>query len=146
MAAGLTIRSDKLREFQDSFEKAVTQMTCPEDWIPKLIIDAEIELADITENLIDEIEKLSPFGSGNPEPLFAAQNVKVVSSKTVGRNHRKMMLIQDNTPDPKAISAIRFNATGPLQTQTSFDRIAFRLRWNRWNNNKSIQLIVEDAV
>ena len=146
MAAGLTIRSDKLREFQDSFEKAVTQMTCPEDWIPKLIIDAEIEFADITENLIDEIEKLSPFGSGNPEPLFAAQNVKVVSSKTVGRNHRKMMLIQDNTPDPKAISAIRFNATGPLQTQTSFDRIAFRLRWNRWNNNKSIQLIVEDAV
>ena len=146
MAAGLTIRSDKLREFQDSFEKAVTQMTCPEDWIPKLIIDAKIEFADITENLIDEIEKLSPFGSGNPEPLFAAQNVKVVSSKTVGRNHRKMMLIQDNTPDPKAISAIRFNATGPLQTQTSFDRIAFRLRWNRWNNNKSIQLIVEDAV
>ena len=146
MAAGLTIRSDKLREFQDSFEKAVTQMTCPEDWIPKLIIDAEIEFADITENLIDEIEKLSPFGSGNPEPLFAAQNVKVVSSKTVGRNHRKMMLIQDNIPDPKAISAIRFNATGPLQTQTSFDRIAFRLRWNRWNNNKSIQLIVEDAV
>ena len=146
MAAGLTIRSDKLREFQDSFEKAVTQMTCPEDWIPKLIIDAEIEFADITENLIDEIEKLSPFGSGNPEPLFAAQNVKVVSSKTVGRNHRKMMLIQDNTPDPKAISAIRFNATGPLLNQTSFDRIAFRLRWNRWNNNKSIQLIVEDAV
>ena len=146
MAAGLTIRSDKLREFQDSFEKAVTQMTCPEDWIPKLIIDAEIEFADITENLIDEIEKLSPFGSGNPEPLFAAQNVKVVSSKMVGRNHRKMMLIQDNTPDPKAISAIRFNATGPLLNQTSFDRIAFRLRWNRWNNNKSIQLIVEDAV
>ena len=146
MAAGLTIRSDKLREFQDSFEKAVTQMTCPEDWIPKLIIDAEIELADITENLIDEIEKLSPFGSGNPEPLFAAQNVKVVSSKMVGRNHRKMMLTQDNIPNPKAISAIRFNATGPLLNQTSFDRIAFRLRWNRWNNNKSIQLIVEDAV
>jgi single-stranded-DNA-specific exonuclease len=146
MAAGLTIRSDKLGEFQDSFEKAVTQMTCPEDWIPKLIIDAEIELADITKNLTDEIEKLSPFGTGNPEPLFAAQNVKVVSSKMVGRNHRKMALIQDTTPGAKPISAIRFNATGPAQTQTSFVRIAFRLRWNRWNNNKAIQLIVEDAV
>jgi single-stranded-DNA-specific exonuclease len=146
MAAGLTIRAEKLREFQDAFETAVTQMACPEDWIPKLTIDAEIELADITENLIDEIEKLSPFGSGNPEPVFAARNVKVVSSKMVGRDHRKMVLIQDAKPTAKPVSAIRFNAKGPMEIQTSFDRIAFRLRWNRWNNNRAIQLIVEDAV
>ena len=145
MAAGLTIRSEKLSEFQDAFEKAVTQMTCPEDWIPKLTIDAEIELADITENLIDEIERLSPFGTGNPEPVFAARNVMVVSSKLVGRNHRKMALIQDGTSKAKPISAIRFNATGPVQNQTFFARIAFRLRWNRWNNNRTMQLVVEDV-
>jgi single-stranded-DNA-specific exonuclease len=146
MAAGLSIRVEKLREFQDAFEKAVTQMTGPEDWIPKLNIDAEIQLADITENLIDEIEKLSPFGTGNPEPVFASRNVKVVSSKMVGKNHRKMALVQDANPDAKPVFAIRFNAEGPMQTQTSFARIAFRLRWNRWNNNRALQLIVEDAV
>jgi len=146
MAAGLSIRVEKLREFQDAFEKAVTQMTGPEDWIPKLTIDAEIQLADITENLIDEIEKLSPFGTGNPEPVFASRNVKVVSSKMVGKNHRKMALVQDANPDAKPVFAIRFNAEGPMQTQTSFARIAFRLRWNRWNNNRALQLIVEDAV
>jgi len=146
MAAGLSIRAEKLEEFQDAFEKAVTQMTYPEDWIPKLTIDAEIELADIAENLIDEIERLSPFGSGNPEPVFAARNVKVVSSKMVGKNHRKMVLFQGANPGAKPVAAIRFNAKGPMQTQMSFDRIAFRLRWNRWNNNKAVQLIVEDAV
>jgi single-stranded-DNA-specific exonuclease len=145
MAAGLTIRSEKLSEFQDAFEKAVTQMTCPEDWIPKLTIDAEIELADITENLIDEIERLNPFGTGNPEPVFAARNVTVVSSKLVGRNHRKMALIQDGISNAKPISAIRFNAAGPVQNQTFFARIAFRMRWNRWNNNRTIQLVVEDV-
>jgi len=145
MAAGLTIRSEKLSEFQDAFEKAVTQMTGPEDWIPKLTIDAEIELADITENLIDEIERLSPFGAGNPEPVFAARNVMVVSSNLVGRNHRKMALIQDGSSNAKPISAIRFNATGPVQNQTFFGRIAFHLRWNRWNNNRTIQLVVEDV-
>ena len=146
MAAGLTIRAEKLREFQDAFEQAVTRMTCPEDWIPRLTIDAEIELADITENLIDEIEMLSPFGNKNPEPVFAARNVRVVSSKMVGKNHRKMALVQDANPDAKPAFAIRFNAEGPMQAQTSFARMAFRLRWNRWNNNKTIQLIVEDAV
>jgi single-stranded-DNA-specific exonuclease len=146
MAAGLTIRAEKLGEFQDAFENAVSKMTCPEDWIPKLTIDAEIVLADITEGLIDEIERLSPFGTGNPEPVFAARNVKVVSSKIVGKNHRKMVLIQDADPAAKPVAAIRFNAQGPMQTQASFDRIAFRLRWNRWNGNRTIQLIIEDAA
>jgi single-stranded-DNA-specific exonuclease len=146
MAAGLTIRAEKLREFQDAFEGVVTQMTSPEDWMPKLTIDAEIELGDITENLTDEIEKLSPFGTGNPEPMFAARNVRVVSSKMVGKNHRKMVLVQGADPGAKPAFAIRFNAEGPMLSQTSFTRIAFRLRWNRWNNNRTIQLIVEDAV
>lgn len=146
MAAGLTVRAEKLSEFQDAFESAVTQMTGPEDWIPKLTIDAEIELADINENLIDEIEKLSPFGTGHPEPIFAARNVKVVSSKMVGKNHRKMALIQDAGPVAKPVSAIRFNADEPMRTRESFARIAFRLRWNRWNDNRTIQLIIEDAV
>jgi hypothetical protein len=64
----------------------------------------------------------------------------------VGKNHRKMALVQDANPDAKPVFAIRFNAEGPMQTQTSFARIAFRLRWNRWNNNRALQLIVEDAV
>jgi single-stranded-DNA-specific exonuclease len=110
-----------------------------------MTIDAEIKFSDISENLINEIEILSPFGSGNPEPVFMARNVKVVSSKMVGKNHRKMLLVQDAGREQKTVHAIRFNAEGRMQTETTFSQIAFRLRWNRWNNTKSIQLIVEDV-
>jgi single-stranded-DNA-specific exonuclease len=145
MAAGLTIRTQKLAEFQHTFEKTVAKMTRSEDSTPQLTIDAEIKFADISEILIDEIEALSPFGIANPEPVLMTRNVQVVSSKIVGKNHRKMLLAQDSDSAQKPVHAIRFNADGRIQAQTAFSRIAFRLRWNRWNANKTAQLIIEDA-
>jgi single-stranded-DNA-specific exonuclease len=145
MAAGLTIKADNLVEFQRSFENAVTQMFQPAERTPRLTIDTRIHFDDISEKLVDEIETLSPFGTKNPEPVLMAENIKVVSSKIVGKNHRKMMLVQDGQSSSKPVSAIRFNAEDNLLKEATFTRIAFRLRWNRWNNNKSIQLIIEDG-
>jgi single-stranded-DNA-specific exonuclease len=145
MAAGLTIKAENLIEFQRSFEKAVRRMPQSDDRTPRLTIDTQIRFDDISEVLIDEIETLSPFGNENPEPVFMAQNIKVVSSKIVGKNHRRMMLVQDVQPSGKPVPAICFNAEDNLLKETMFSRIAFRLRWNRWNNNKTIQLIIEDA-
>jgi single-stranded-DNA-specific exonuclease len=145
MAAGLTIKSENLFEFQHLFEKAVTRMTQPDDRTPRLTVDAEIHFDDISARLLDEIEALSPFGTDNPEPVFMAQNIKVVSSKIVGKYHRRMTLTHDDHYSGKPFAAIRFNAEDTLLKETKFARVAFRLRWNRWNGNKTIQLLIEDA-
>jgi single-stranded-DNA-specific exonuclease len=145
MAAGLTIKAENLIKFQKSFEKAVRRMPQSDDRIPRLTVDSQIHLDHISEVLIDEIETLNPFGNQNPEPVFMAQNIKVVSSKIVGENHRKMMLVQDVQPSGRPFPAICFNAEDNLLKKTKFSRIAFRLKWNRWNGNKTIQLIIEDA-
>jgi single-stranded-DNA-specific exonuclease len=145
MAAGLTIKAENLIEFQRMFENAVARMAQSDDRTPRLTVDSEIHFDDISPKLIDEIETLSPFGTDNPEPVFMAQNIKVESSKIVGKNHRRMMLAHDVQPSGKPVPAIRFNAEGNLLKETTFTRIAFRLRWNRWNDNKTIQLIIEDA-
>jgi single-stranded-DNA-specific exonuclease len=145
MAAGLTIKAENLIEFQKSFEKAVRQMPQSDDRTPRLTVDAQIHLDDISEVLIDEIETLNPFGNQNPEPVFMAQNINVISSKIVGENHRRMMLGQNVQPSGRPVPAICFNAGDNLLKKTMFRRIAFRLRWNRWNGNKTIQLIIEDA-
>ena len=120
-------------------------MSVSDNRIPRLTIDNSLHFDDISERLIDEIESLSPFGTANPEPVFMAQNIKVVSSKIIGSNHRRMMLVQDGQSSGKPVPAIRFNAEDNLLSATTFSRIAFRLRWNRWNDNKTIQLIIEDA-
>jgi single-stranded-DNA-specific exonuclease len=145
MAAGLTIKVENLIEFQRSFEKAVRRMLQPDDRTPRLSVDTQIHFDDISQELIDEIETLSPFGTENPEPVFMAQDIKVVSSKIVGEKHRRMMLAHNIQPPGKPVPAICFNAEGNLLKKTIFGRIAFRLRWNRWNDSKTIQLVIEDA-
>ena len=72
MAAGLKIKTEKIDRFESKFENFVVDITKPNDFIPKIYIDYELAFDDISKGLIDEIESLNPFGTGNPEPVFMA--------------------------------------------------------------------------
>ena len=145
MAAGIKIKTEKIARFQTNFENAIGNMTKPDDFIPKISIDYELDFDDIADALIDEIEFLKPFGSGNNEPLFMSRNVRVASSKIVGKNHRRMLLKQASGSAGKTFNAIHFNIDPSIPLKEHFDQIAFRLRWNRWNEKKSAQLIIEEV-
>ena len=144
MAAGLQIREEKIADFQDAFEKEIQRTTSPETLIPALQIDSELDFTTISDGLIDELELLMPFGTGNPEPLFLARNVKVTNSKIVGKSHRRMILSQASGYTTATIPAIQFNVDDEDAKKFHFDQIVFRLHWNRWNGKKSAQIVVED--
>ncbi len=144
MAAGLKIKLKNIDRFKINFDNSVSSGITPADFTPKLSIDGELDFDDISDRLIDEIESLTPFGNGNPEPLFIAKNVDVFSSKIVGKNHRSMLLKQSAGKIPKIFNAIHFNALTDAPLKDNFDRIAFRLRWNRWNGQKKVQIVVEE--
>ncbi|UCD79411.1 MAG: single-stranded-DNA-specific exonuclease RecJ [Desulfobacterales bacterium] len=146
MAAGLKIREENIADFQTAFEEAVRTVSQPEDLIPKLPIDSELDFGAISADLVDEMESLIPFGAGNPEPLFMSSNVKVVSSKIVGKNHRRMVLRQSSAPNIAALQAIHFNVDDRMARQNKFEKMIFKLRWNRWNGKKTTQIIVEDLL
>lgn len=145
MAAGIKIKTKKIAQFQTKFENAIDNMTKSDDFIPKISIDYELDFDDISDALIDEIESLKPFGSGNPEPLFMSRNVKVASSKIVGKNHRRMLLKQASENVGKTYNAIHFNIDPSIPLKEHFDQIAFRLRWNLWNEKKTSQLIIVEV-
>ena len=144
MAAGLLIREEKIADFQDAFEKEIQRTTSSEVLIPSLQIDSELDFTAISDDLIDELELLMPFGAGNPEPLFLARNVKVVNSKIVGKSHRRMILSQASGYTAVTIPAIHFNVNDEDAKKFHFDQIVFRLHWNRWNGKKANQIVVED--
>jgi single-stranded-DNA-specific exonuclease len=144
MAAGLKIKTEKIGRFESKFENFVHDMTKPDDFIPKITIDYELAFDDISKGFIDEIESLNPFGTGNPEPIFMARNITVVSSKIVGKHHRRMLLKQSGGNTGTTLHAIHFNANTGIPVKQGFDRIAFRLRWNRWNGRKTAQIIIEE--
>ncbi|MDM8526449.1 single-stranded-DNA-specific exonuclease RecJ, partial [Desulfococcaceae bacterium HSG8] len=141
MAAGLTIRTENIPLFQKNFEKTVREMTGNRDFLQTISIDYELNFNNISDGLINELESLEPFGEGSREPLFMTRNVRVVSSRIVGKNHRRMKLKQGSG---RIMEAIHFNID-PDTMKGRFDQMAFRLRWNRWNGRKTAQIIVEEV-
>jgi single-stranded-DNA-specific exonuclease len=145
MAAGLKIKAENIDRFKICFEDVVSQMAEPVDFIPKIDIDSRLDLVDISDKLIDELESLKPFGVANHEPLFMTNKINIVSSKLVGNHHRQMVLEQKLENTSKTFNAIQFNVDTRIPMKDTFDRIAYRLRWNRWNGRKNAQIIVEET-
>lgn len=143
LAAGLSVRTENIRKLQAAFEEAVARLTTCTNNGPILEIDSEIEFSQIRPNLLNELTRLEPFGSDNPPPVFAARDVGVVSAAMVGRHHRRMSLRQSSN-DSDTVDAIHFNLTPDTPRADSFERLAFRLKWNRYRGKKSIQIVIED--
>jgi single-stranded-DNA-specific exonuclease len=144
MAAGLKIRQENIDDFKNAFEKSILNRSGSEDLIQTLKVDAELDFVTISDALIDELESLMPYGTGNPEPLFVSSNVRVVSSKIVGQRHRRMVLRQSSRPNTPLFQAIHFNVDDRSAKEKSFAKVAFKLRWNRWNGKKTVQMVIED--
>jgi single-stranded-DNA-specific exonuclease len=150
-AAGITLRAENIPVFRRDFAKIVCQKTTPEDFVPKLVIDAEISGSDVSDELADELEALAPFGTGNPEPVFVLSEVDVVSARVVGGRHLQMRLRPLNPSkagQTRLSDAILFNppATDCKPPPKRFQRIACHVRWNRWRDKKNIQLVIKDFV
>jgi single-stranded-DNA-specific exonuclease len=145
MAAGLSLTPKKLEAFRSRFEDSVSESLSPQDLVPELTVDQELEFTEISELLINEIESLAPFGAGNPEPVFMSRGVRVISSNIIGGHHRRMILTQADNSNAKKINAIQFNIETEQPLRGTFDRIAFKIRWNRWRGSKTAQLVIEDV-
>ena len=142
LAAGLSLPTANIPAFRSRLETIVGQMTANLGVEPTLSIDANVPLEMITPELMNSLDRLEPFGQGNPHPLFMATGVRVHASKTVGDRHRQMVL-ESGSGNGGRHPAIQFNVTdGPLGVD-QLNKIAYRPQWNYWNGRKNLQLIVE---
>ena len=145
MAAGFKVRSNEIPAFKEAFERAVLNlgMFKESEITNRIPIDCRISFNEITEQLMDALETLEPFGNGNPEPVFLTEGLNVVSQKIVGKKHRQMVLAQPSTAGKKYLHAIQFNVDSTEPLDGALPHLAYRLRWNRWNGRKRLQLIIQ---
>lgn len=142
-AAGLQVMGSKIVDFHRSLESHLTEATSEKDYITAVVADARLPLSAITPALIDELETLAPFGEGNREPLFIAEDIQVLSTSEVGRNHRRYVLAATGNSHLDKCMAIRFNHPGGTP-EKRIAKLLYSLRWNRWNGGKSPQLLIHD--
>ena len=106
MAAGFSLK----RENVDAFRKKLNE-NCnltEEEMAEKVVIDMEMPFSCVTENLVEELSKLEPFGKGNTKPVFAARNVTLLSGRILGKNKNVLKLRVRDTSGTE-IDAMCFN-------------------------------------
>jgi single-stranded-DNA-specific exonuclease len=141
-AAGVTLEAGKLEEFRVKFEKLARDRIDPKDMAPKIEVDARLDLESVTPQLMKELEMLPPFGCQNPQPVFWAGPLAVISSKVVGNDHLKLRLKQQGM----IFDSIAFGkgALHPLKGK-AVDAL-FNIETNTWRGMESIQLVIVDLM
>lgn len=92
-AAGLSIKPENIDAFREDFFQNVIDQVCVDELIPDLDIDAEALIGQITVSMINDLEKLAPFGESNPRPVLCATDVKLAEEpKTMGTDGRHLSL------------------------------------------------------
>ena len=87
-AAGLAVELSRLDEFREAFNMVVKELMKDELLIREIVIDAEIELGEITPRFQRLLREFAPFGPQNQRPVFLARDVEVLGSpRIVGKNH-----------------------------------------------------------
>jgi single-stranded-DNA-specific exonuclease len=143
MASGLTLSPDRLPDLAEGLRNHLKTHYAPDDFAKTLTIDAVLDINDICLDLARDLDRLRPFGTDNPEPLFLAKRLNVVSSTIIGRSHRKMLLKNADTPTGPAVEAFHFNVQDPLQPPVFYDQLAFRLKLSKFKTDTP-QMIVEE--
>ena len=146
-AAGLTMKIENIPAFTRRFEDAVTETITDEQLTPDMLIDAEIDFADISAKFVRILKQFRPFGPQNMSPVFLTRNVvDTGAAKIVGKcgEHLKLDLRQTKNPE------IIFQAIGfqlgefynIIKTGKPFD-ICYAIEENTFREETRIQLQVK---
>jgi single-stranded-DNA-specific exonuclease len=94
-AGGFEVAAGDLDALQEGLDAAFEEQVGPEPLRPTLKVDAQVELGELDTRFYHHLERLRPFGPGNPEPVLACAGVECLSSRVVAERHLKVRLAQN---------------------------------------------------
>ncbi len=150
MAAGFSLDHDRLDDFNAFLSERISKQIEEEGIVPTINIDGAVSVEGATMELVEVLQKLAPFGTGNAEPRFAFSNVRIAKSDVVGVNHVRCFLI--GLDSKKQLAAIAFNCVDTelgralLRHKGLPLHIVGRLRENIWQGRSSVQLLIDDVA
>jgi len=148
MAAGLTIRPEAVPELRAFLTERLAQETALALAADALDIDALVTPASADRALWSEFQRLTPFGPGNPEPLFAAAGVRVEQAISAKGGHIRCVLVDERGAKLRAVAwrAAETELGRRLLSQTGALHVAGRLKPDDWKGREAVELEIEDAA
>lgn len=144
MAAGFSLREEDVDEFRRRLNRQANLK--PEDFISKVWIDVAMPLEYISENLVNELKILEPFGQGNEKPQFAQKNLSIRSSRVLGKNRNavKLALVTENG---LAMDGMLFTEGDRFMEELEGKRkidVIYYPDINEYNGNRTLQIVIRD--
>jgi len=145
MAAGITIEVEKISRFAADFEAYAKKHLNKNDSVAKLHIDAMVPLSEFRKEAVTELAMLSPYGRGNPSPLFATKGVRLAAPpKACGtKGNHLQLVITDNTNTIRCIGFGMGNLEKKLLEHDFFD-VAYQPQLNNYNGSCNVELALTD--
>lgn len=137
MAVGITVDTDKVDELRETFDRAVGEYQAKNNGeFSEIAIDiaAWLEISDLTPELFDQIASLSPFGEGNPEPIFGLKNIEMPTGvMTFGE---KNFRFQITLPSLARLGVVAWHKSHRVPEPGARIDLALKLSWNNYNGRK----------
>jgi single-stranded-DNA-specific exonuclease len=142
-AAGLSISPDEVEAFAEAFAAHAAGVLAPEDLRPVTPVDAVVQGRELTLALCEELERLEPFGLGNPNVTLLAVGCELSDLGAVGEGKHLRLAVTAAGARSGAIAFGRGSSLDRYRRPGRFD-VAFKLAANRWNGTVAPQLVVRE--
>lgn len=138
-AGGYSLDAANLQAFEQKLSEFAHQCLEQQHLKPLVKIDAQAEIAEINQNLYDQIDSLQPWGIGNSFPVFWTPDVIVKEQKRIGKNQDHLKLVLQEPASNTEIKAIawRWGEYFPLPNVLD---IAYKLQENHWQGVTNIEI------
>jgi single-stranded-DNA-specific exonuclease len=144
-AAGLVIRADRISSFRGALNAVAHERLAVDDLKPRLRIDHELPMSEVTSELWRFLAHFGPFGQGNPKPVFLARDVGLLARpEIVGEAHLRLRIDTGNGASPEAIAFGQAVESEWLSESSRID-IAFQLGIREWQGVEYVQAQVLDV-
>ena len=149
MAAGVTLRKERLAEFRAFMEAALASDVAQSRHVNELIVDGAVSARGVTPELVATLNRAGPFGSGNPEPVMALPTQQLLYADEVGQAHLRLRF---KSGDGAIVNGIAFRAVGQklghalLANRGQSLHVAGTLAVDRWQGAERVQLRVMDVA
>ncbi len=143
-AAGLTIAVDNIAKFKEKIKKIAEETISQETLVAKLEIDARIDISLATQEFVQEVNQLGPYGAENPPPVFSIEDISV--KKCIGKKISKNHLFLKVENNGKKVDAVgwKMGSRKEIFSQVNFVDFAFQLELNKWQEKESVRMRLED--
>jgi single-stranded-DNA-specific exonuclease len=142
-AAGFTVRSADVATLESRLRELAGQALDGRDLRPTLAIDAEVQAAELDMALLEAVERLEPFGEGNPRPLLLWRRAPVQAVRRVGEKHLKFRL-RGPRGELDAISFGHGDRGRRVPSGLDAVDVVFSLHLSRWGGVPHLELRVRD--